>query len=252
MAKEVIIESDRIVKKYINQISFDDLISEYVNHIGVHKYTLLYGISRRNCSYSCDKLYELTFDNPTQKMAQLVFSLRALHECGFIHSDIKPDNIMQDADGNVKLIDLEFVNIPGKTISAIYTMGYVPPELQNAETISSLSNDIWPLSLLILEYYNKTGYSLVVNVGEDLVVCSIGQFKKMYLEQINTMLANISDNALQALLVRGLSRNPAARPSINEFTAYYAPFLNDQRYATYNGKHYSKIPKSLLNNMFGL
>ncbi|KAL8433968.1 hypothetical protein ACSSS7_003491 [Eimeria intestinalis] len=38
--------------------------------------------------------------------AQLVLAVHAVHKLGFIHRDVKPENILLDKDGNVKLIDL--------------------------------------------------------------------------------------------------------------------------------------------------
>jgi vaccinia related kinase len=41
-------------------------------------------------------------------MIQILDSLRILHQVGYTHNDIKPNNIMIDKDLNVTLIDLGF------------------------------------------------------------------------------------------------------------------------------------------------
>lgn len=48
-----------------------------------------------------------TFSEPVTRfyMAEIVLALEAVHNLGFIHRDIKPDNILIDKDGHIKLSD---------------------------------------------------------------------------------------------------------------------------------------------------
>ncbi|KAI7849300.1 Serine/threonine-protein kinase CBK1 [Circinella umbellata] len=48
-----------------------------------------------------------TFSEPVTRfyMAEIVLALEAVHKLGFIHRDIKPDNILIDKDGHIKLSD---------------------------------------------------------------------------------------------------------------------------------------------------
>ena len=47
------------------------------------------------------------FDQDTAKfyLAQIILALEYLHNNGIIHRDMKPDNILIDADGHIKLTD---------------------------------------------------------------------------------------------------------------------------------------------------
>ncbi len=38
-------------------------------------------------------------------IAELICAVESVHSMGFIHRDIKPDNILIDADGHIKLTD---------------------------------------------------------------------------------------------------------------------------------------------------
>ncbi|KCV72461.1 AGC/DMPK protein kinase [Fonticula alba] len=66
-------------------------------------------------------------------IAQLVVALEALHEAGFIHRDLRPDNVLIDADGHVRLADF------GVSIPAASNAGYRPAVFhQRAGSSSSM------------------------------------------------------------------------------------------------------------------
>ena len=50
-------------------------------------------------------MYNLLFVLYRFYISELVFALESVHKMGFIHRDIKPDNILIDKDGHIKLTD---------------------------------------------------------------------------------------------------------------------------------------------------
>jgi serine/threonine protein kinase len=66
---------------------------------------------------------------------QTAEALAAVHRAGFIHGDVKPDNVRLVDDGTVVLIDLGFAHRPGENAAFLrdgYVMGtvdYLAPEL---------------------------------------------------------------------------------------------------------------------------
>ena len=76
----------------------------------------------------------------------LAGGLQALHDAGFVHRDVKPDNVMLARDGTAKLTDFGLVRgdasatmtAPGTTVG---TLGYLAPELLRGEPATPASDD---------------------------------------------------------------------------------------------------------------
>jgi len=68
--------------------------------------------------------YRLDIATSLWIIRQTAEALAALHRAGFVHSDVKPDNIRLVDNGNVKLIDLGFAHRPGEN-AVLHRQGYL-------------------------------------------------------------------------------------------------------------------------------
>ena len=80
--------------------------------------------------------------------AEVLIALRTLHERSIIYRDLKPDNIMIDATGHIKLIDFGFAKKLSaaqnmRTLTNCGTLGYTAPEVINAQLGYSFHADLW-------------------------------------------------------------------------------------------------------------
>jgi serine/threonine-protein kinase len=77
--------------------------------------------------------------------AQLCNVLSYLHKRGFIYRDMKPSNIMLEADGTVKLVDFGIAKVfqPTQRGTQIGTPGYAPPE--QYQGLATHESDIYAL-----------------------------------------------------------------------------------------------------------
>ncbi len=87
---------------------------------------------------------------------QTAEALAALHRVGFLHGDVKPDNICLTGEGAV-LIDLGFAHRPGENAAFLrdgYVLGtadYLAPELCAPEPSEELSSDVFSLGVTLFE-----------------------------------------------------------------------------------------------------
>jgi serine/threonine protein kinase len=88
---------------------------------------------------------------------QTAEALAALHDAGFIHGDLKPDNIRILAEGNAMLLDLGFAHRPGENASLLeqgYVLGtvnYLAPEMCGPEPKDDQTADLFSLGVTLFE-----------------------------------------------------------------------------------------------------
>jgi serine/threonine protein kinase len=88
---------------------------------------------------------------------QTAEALAALHRAGFLHGDIKPDNIRLVEDGVAVLIDLGFAHRPGENILlheqgyVLGTANYLAPEQCAFRLDAGLSSDVFSLGVTLFE-----------------------------------------------------------------------------------------------------
>jgi serine/threonine protein kinase len=88
----------------------------------------------------------------SQIICQLLTALAFLHANGIAHRDIKPDNILLDADKNVKLGDFGF----SRRVNGAFLMqtpcgspDYVAPEILLGKDYDGLKADIWSVGVVL-------------------------------------------------------------------------------------------------------
>lgn len=90
-------------------------------------------------------------------LRQISEALAALHAAGFLHGDIKPDNVRLIDDGTAVLIDLGFAHRPGENaafLRAGYVLGtanYLAPEQCDPLPAEDLSSDVFSLGVMFYE-----------------------------------------------------------------------------------------------------
>ncbi len=116
------------------------IVMEYIDGITLREYM------RRNAPLGVEKSLDFTM--------QILSALQHAHEKGVIHRDIKPQNIMVQADGKLKVTDFGIAQISDFDKSsagvAMGTVYYISPE-QASGKATTYSSDIYSVGVMLYE-----------------------------------------------------------------------------------------------------
>jgi CheY-like chemotaxis protein len=157
--------------------------------------------------------------------SQLGAALDAAHEQGIIHRDIKPQNLLLDADGVLKVMDFGIARLAEKTSTlteaglVVGTPSYMSPEQLLSEAID-VRSDLFAVGVVLYEcltatlpFEAETPVALIVKIlnEEPLAPRSLnGDIPEALSELILSLLAKNPDDRVQTAaelgdLLRGLN-----------------------------------------------
>ena len=183
----------------------------------------------------------LPFDQVYSITCELAWALKYAHSEGYVHSDVKPGNIMLDEKGHVMLSDFGIARMTDTatmTMIGAGTPAYMAPEQIRGES-PSIQTDIYALGIVLYEMltgerpFNGELATISGTVGE-----------KIRWEQMNlnvpspTRLNKNITPELEDLLLRALAKDKQHRfQDVGEFLAEFSQI--------FQGKVYRQAPVSL-------
>jgi protein kinase A len=129
--------------------------------------------------------------------AEVFCALCDLHMWRFIYRDLKPEHLLLDSEGHVKIVDLhltKFMKSGGRTFTVCGTPEYMPPEMVESMGVS-YESDWWQFGILLYEllsgktpFYDPSPYVLYTKIliGE---VRFPGYFSHSACSLINSLLS---------------------------------------------------------------
>jgi serine/threonine protein kinase len=93
---------------------------------------------------------------------QTAEALAAMHAAGFLHGDVKPDNVRLISSGGVVLTDLGFAHRPGENASFLRdgyllgTVNYLAPEQCDEWPVEEFATDLFSLGVSLFEMLTGT------------------------------------------------------------------------------------------------
>lgn len=140
--------------------------------------------------------------------SQVAQALQVAHEGGIIHRDIKPQNIMIQPDGNIKVMDFGIARAGdaglSQTATVLGTAHYISPEQAQGKDLTGLS-DVYSLGIVL---YEATTGRLPFE-GTDSVSVAVKQVNEMppAPRSINPDI----DPVLEAIIMKAMEKDPAQR-----------------------------------------
>lgn len=129
------------------QFSFQDAL---------HLYLIMDFINGGELFYHLQQEGKFTEERTRFYAAELILALDYLHKAGVVYRDVKPENILIDYEGHIKLTDFGLskegmLETGGITESFCGTPEYLAPEIINCKSGYGFSVDWYSLGLVLLE-----------------------------------------------------------------------------------------------------
>lgn len=244
VALKVLLSAFRKDKHEIDQLKLEAEVGKDVNHPNVIKIFEYYEeqgyplvsmqlYNARNLKIEMRENAEVLAENMAIVIHAAASGLAHLHDVGWIHCDIKPDNFLADEQANVKLIDfsiavkskkkgfLGFGSNRTKTIQG--TRSYISPEQIRREHLDFRA-DIYGFGCMLFEMLSgKTPFT--GTTPQDLLskhlsgpipnLQSCSGASKEFAELVGTMMAKKPDNRIQSMkeFLSHFKRIPLYRPT---------------------------------------
>ncbi|OVA09864.1 Protein kinase domain [Macleaya cordata] len=143
---------------------------------------------------------------------QLVSALHFCHTNGITHRDIKPQNLLLDCQGNLKISDFglsalpEQLNKDGLLHTACGTPAYTAPEVIGFGGYDGTKSDAWSCGIILFEFL--AGYLPFDDSNIVVMYCKIYRREFVYPSWFS--------EAVRSVISRLLDPNPDTRMSIEE------------------------------------
>ena len=151
----------------------------------------------------------LSVDQIADITLRIAEGLRAAHERGIVHRDIKSDNIMVTPDGRVKIMDFGLAKLKGssgltKAGSTVGTTAYMSPEHFHGAEVTQRA-DLWAFGVVLYEM--MTGQLPFGGEHEAAIMYEVLNVQPKSIQSFRT---DIPDN-LASLVPALLQKDPARR-----------------------------------------
>ena len=206
-----------------NIVEVYDVEEEEGQHYIVMEY-----IEGKTLKQLLQKRGSLTLSEVIDIMLQLTDGLAHAHDAYIIHRDIKPQNIMIQDDGLVKITDFGIAMALNatqltQTNSVMGSVHYLPPEQANGKS-STIKSDIYSLGILMYELITGS----VPFKGDNAVEIALKHLKEK-IPSIRRQNPTIPQS-VENIVLRATAKNPKNRyDSVKDMNKYLKECLNEDK-----------------------
>ena len=179
------------------------------------------------------KRKQITLEEAASFVDQIASALQYAHDCGVVHRDVKPSNILLRQDGYAYLVDFGLAKalMGAESLTSegamVGTPEYMAPEQSNGE--SNYRSDIYSLGVIL--YQMLTGR--VPFMAESPVAISLKHIQTTPISP--SKLNSEIPPAIEEVILKAMSKDPAQRyQQAQELAAAYWKALQHERSQTKN------------------
>ncbi len=156
-------------------------------------------------------------------LGQVCHALHFAHARGLVHRDVKPDNVMLGAFGEVYLVDWGIATEPGPSRGLAGTPAYAAPEMLGADGVLSAATDVYLLGAVLFEVI--TGQPPHLRATSSEVLTSILVSQPRLSDAVPRELADLVRSCMQADASKRPVSAEAVRLSLEAFAAHQGSLL---------------------------
>ena len=213
----------------VSNLSHPNIVEVYdVGEEEGQHYIVMEYIEGKTLKQLLQKRGTLTLSEVIDIMNQLTDGLAHAHDAYIIHRDIKPQNIMIEDDGLVKITDFGIAMALNatqltQTNSVMGSVHYLPPEQANGKT-STMKSDIYSLGILMYELLTGS----VPFKGDNAVEIALKHLKEK-IPSIRRQNPTIPQS-VENIVLRATAKNPKNRyDSVKDMNKDLKECLNEDK-----------------------
>ncbi|OHT14848.1 RAC family serine/threonine-protein kinase like protein [Tritrichomonas foetus] len=234
--KNLLVQSDRLhtvitEKNILRHVSYPFIVNLYYAFQSRSKFFLCLEYAPGGDLFNRIKQH-ICFDDIRLYIAEISLALHYLHGINFIYRDLKPENVLFDRDGHIKLTDFGLSKDLGneeKTSTFCGTTEYLAPEIVKHDPYS-YKVDWWTLGILVFEMFFKRTPFFAINPARILQKITLGRY----------VVPNHPNMYVNSFIDGLLQQDPARRFGFNEVKNHpfmegidFNKVLNKEYYPTY-------------------